>query len=111
LQSAIEKNDADLVENIIKCGADPNYLNEHEAKKEQVIEHYYNLSTIFSKSIKVLKENENPIKTLMQKVIDSLDHGKMKGHTNAVACILERDYEERFLQKLTENLKVETVKF
>jgi hypothetical protein len=43
------------------------YLNEHEAKKEQVIEHYYNLSTIFSKSIKVLKENENPIKTLMQK--------------------------------------------
>jgi ankyrin repeat protein len=30
LQSAIEKNDADLVENIIKCGADPNYLNELE---------------------------------------------------------------------------------
>ncbi|MCW8837708.1 MAG: potassium transporter TrkA, partial [Thiovulaceae bacterium] len=43
------------------------YQNEHEAHKEQVIEHYYNLSTIFSKSIKVLKENENPIKTLTQK--------------------------------------------
>ena len=43
------------------------YQNEHEAQKEQVIEHYYNLSTIFSKSIKVLKENENPIKTLKQK--------------------------------------------
>jgi hypothetical protein len=43
------------------------YQNEHEAQKEQVIEHYYNLSTIFSKSIKVLKENENPIKTLRQK--------------------------------------------
>jgi len=43
------------------------YLNEHEAHKEQVIEHYYNLSTIFSKSIKVLKENENPIKMLKQK--------------------------------------------
>lgn len=43
------------------------YQNEHEAYKEQVIEHYYNLSTIFSKSIKVLKESENPIKTLIQK--------------------------------------------
>jgi hypothetical protein len=43
------------------------YQNEHEAQKEQVIEHYYNLSTIFSKSIKVHKENENPIKVLRQK--------------------------------------------
>ena len=43
------------------------YQNEHEAQKEQVIEHYYNLSTIFSKNIKVLKENENPIRTLTQK--------------------------------------------
>ncbi|QFR49211.1 potassium transporter TrkA [Sulfurimonas lithotrophica] len=43
------------------------YQNEHEAYKEQVIEHYYNLSTIFSKNIKVLKENENPIKILSQK--------------------------------------------
>jgi hypothetical protein len=35
--------------------------------KEQVIEHYYNLATIFSKSIKVFKENENPIRALRQK--------------------------------------------
>ena len=44
-----------------------NYLNEHQEDKEQVIEHYYNLSTIFSKSIKVFKENENPIRTLKAK--------------------------------------------
>ncbi len=44
-----------------------NYMSEHQAEKEQVIEHYYNLSTIFSKSIKVIKESENPIRTLRQK--------------------------------------------
>lgn len=44
-----------------------NYLNEHQEDREQVIEHYYNLSTIFSKSIKVLKESENPLRTLKQK--------------------------------------------
>ncbi|MCK9453641.1 MAG: TrkA C-terminal domain-containing protein [Sulfurimonas sp.] len=44
-----------------------NYLNEHQEVKEQVIEHYYNLATIFSKSIKVIKENQNPIKKLKQK--------------------------------------------
>jgi hypothetical protein len=44
-----------------------NYLSEHQNEREQVIEHYYNLSTIFSKSIKVLKETENPIRTLQQK--------------------------------------------
>ena len=44
-----------------------NYLNEHQKDKEQVVEHYYNLSTIFSKSIKVFKENENPIRILKQK--------------------------------------------
>jgi len=44
-----------------------NYINEHQQEKEQVIEHYYNLSTIFSKSIKVIKESENPIRTLKQK--------------------------------------------
>ncbi|MDQ1245572.1 MAG: uncharacterized protein QG565_1913 [Campylobacterota bacterium] len=43
------------------------YLNEHQDAKEQVIEHYYNLSTIFSKSIKVIKESENPIKKLKKK--------------------------------------------
>ncbi len=44
-----------------------NYMNEHQEEKEQVVEHYYNLSTIFSKSIKVFKEDENPIRTLKQK--------------------------------------------
>lgn len=44
-----------------------NYLSEHQENKEEVIEHYYNLSTIFSKSIKVIKDNENPIRMLRQK--------------------------------------------
>jgi hypothetical protein len=44
-----------------------NYLSEHQDAKEQVIEHYYNLATIFSKTIKVMKENDNPIRTLQQK--------------------------------------------
>jgi len=44
-----------------------NYMHEHQEEKEQVIEHYYNLSTIFSKSIKIIEENDNPIKTLRQK--------------------------------------------
>jgi len=43
-----------------------NYLKEHQGEKEQVIEHFYNLSTIFSKSIKVFKEEENPIKLLKE---------------------------------------------
>jgi hypothetical protein len=44
-----------------------NYLSEHQDIKEQVIEHYYNLSSIFSKSIKVNKESENPIRMLRHK--------------------------------------------
>jgi hypothetical protein len=44
-----------------------NYLNEHQEDKEQVIEHFYNLSRIFSKSIKVFKDNNNPIRTLKAK--------------------------------------------
>ncbi|MCF6310550.1 MAG: potassium transporter TrkA [Sulfurimonas sp.] len=44
-----------------------NYISEHQEAKEQVIEHFYNLSTIFSKSIKVIKENENPINMLKDK--------------------------------------------
>jgi len=44
-----------------------NYENEHQSAIEEVIEHYYNLSTIFSKSIKVNKINENPIMTLKKK--------------------------------------------
>lgn len=41
-----------------------NYMSEHQEIREQVIEHYYSLSTIFSKSIKVVKDTENPIKAL-----------------------------------------------
>ena len=44
-----------------------NYLKEHQALKEQVIEHYYNLSTIFSKNIKVYKVEENPLRLLQKK--------------------------------------------
>ncbi len=44
-----------------------NYLSEHQDDKEQVIEHYNNLATIFTKSIKVIKDNENPIRTLRKK--------------------------------------------
>ncbi len=44
-----------------------NYISEHQEEKEQVIEHFYNLSTIFSKSIKVVKEKQNPIRILKQK--------------------------------------------
>ncbi len=44
-----------------------NYMSEHQEEKEQVIEHYTNLSTIFSKSIKIVKEDENPIRCLQQK--------------------------------------------
>jgi hypothetical protein len=44
-----------------------NYLNEHQDAKEQVIEHYFNLATIFSKNIKIIKESDNPIKKLKKK--------------------------------------------
>lgn len=44
-----------------------NYMSEHQEAKEQVIEHFYNLSTIFSKNIKVIKEKHNPIRVLKQK--------------------------------------------
>ena len=44
-----------------------NYLKEHQEQKEQVIEHYYNLSTIFSKSIKVFKVEENPLRLLQKR--------------------------------------------
>jgi hypothetical protein len=44
-----------------------NYVHEHQEEKAQVIEHYQNLSTIFSKSIKVIEEKENPIRVLKQK--------------------------------------------
>ncbi len=41
-----------------------NYLHEKDKNKEQVIEHFNNLSTIFSKTIKVTQCAENPIHTL-----------------------------------------------
>jgi hypothetical protein len=44
-----------------------NYMSEHQQEKEQVIEHYSNLATIFSKNIKVHQENENPIIILNRK--------------------------------------------
>ena len=44
-----------------------NYAVEHQEAKEQVIEHYNNLSTIFSKSIKVIDQDENPIRSLQRK--------------------------------------------
>ena len=44
-----------------------NYLKEHQDLKEQVIEHYYNLSAIFSKNIKVFKVEENPLRLLQKK--------------------------------------------
>ncbi len=44
-----------------------NYMQEHQDEKEQVLEHYSNLATIFSKNIKVVKAQENPIFKLKQK--------------------------------------------
>ncbi len=44
-----------------------NYLKEHQELKEQVVEHYYNLSAIFSKNIKVFKVEENPLRLLQKK--------------------------------------------
>ncbi|MBU1216294.1 potassium transporter TrkA [bacterium] len=44
-----------------------NYENEHQEIIEQVVEHYNNLAAIFSKSIKVVKSNDNPIRVLKKK--------------------------------------------
>jgi hypothetical protein len=44
-----------------------NYMLEHQEEREQVIEHFQNLSTIFSKTIKIIEENENPVRVLKQK--------------------------------------------
>ncbi|WP_297485995.1 TrkA C-terminal domain-containing protein [Sulfurimonas sp.] len=44
-----------------------NYMNEHQENREQVIEHFNNLSTIFSKSIKIYNESDNPIRRLKRK--------------------------------------------
>lgn len=44
-----------------------NYLNEHQEDKKQVIEHYKNLATIFTKSIKVIETEDNPLRVLKKK--------------------------------------------
>ncbi len=44
-----------------------NYLSEDQETNEQVIEHFNNLAAIFSKSIKVIEQSENPIRTLRKK--------------------------------------------
>lgn len=44
-----------------------NYMSEHQGQKEQVIEHFHNLSTIFSKNIKVIEDDDNSIAVLKQK--------------------------------------------
>lgn len=44
-----------------------NYKNEHQEFRDEAIEHFYNLSTIFSKTIKVNKIDENPLRTLQKK--------------------------------------------
>ena len=43
------------------------YLSDNQEENEQVIEHYKNLSTIFSKSIKATRENKNPLLALRQR--------------------------------------------
>ena len=44
-----------------------NYMKEHQGNKIQVIEHFKNLSNIFSKSIKIIEEEENPILRLKKR--------------------------------------------
>jgi uncharacterized protein len=44
-----------------------NYANEDQKEREQVIEHYRSLATIFSKNIKVTSTQQNPIRELNQR--------------------------------------------
>lgn len=44
-----------------------NYTSESSEVKIEVSEHYTNLSTIFSKTIKIIDKDENPIRALKQK--------------------------------------------
>ena len=44
-----------------------NYVNEKDEYKEQVIEHFNNLASIFSKSIKMTESQNNPIRQLQQR--------------------------------------------
>jgi hypothetical protein len=43
------------------------YTHEEEGRKGEVIEHFNNLSAIFSKSIQVVSQEENPIQTLRER--------------------------------------------
>lgn len=43
------------------------YLHDEEGKKGEIIEHFNNLSAIFSKSIQVVEQEENPIQTLRER--------------------------------------------
>jgi len=44
-----------------------NYTSEHSEVKAEITEHYNNLSTIFSKTIKIINKEENPIRALRKK--------------------------------------------
>lgn len=43
------------------------FMQEEHEEKDQIIEHYENLSAIFSKSIKIIEKEVNPIRFLKQK--------------------------------------------
>lgn len=43
------------------------YLHEEDGRKGEIIEHFNNLSAIFSKSIQVIEQEENPIQTLRER--------------------------------------------
>ncbi|OHD97530.1 MAG: potassium transporter TrkA, partial [Sulfurimonas sp. RIFCSPHIGHO2_12_FULL_36_9] len=83
-----------------------NYINEHQEAKEQVIEHYYNLSTIFSKNIKIIKDSENPIKKLKNKndFIQILPFTK-KLTKKKIYSLLSTD-SERLYHKLDDNHQI-----
>ena len=80
-----------------------NYMSEHQEAKAQVIEHYNNLSSIFSKKIEVLQESENPIKILQKKenFIQILPFTK-KLTNRRVYSILSTD-SEKLYHKLDDN--------
>jgi hypothetical protein len=43
------------------------YFHEEEGRKGEIIEHFNNLAAIFSKSIQVVGQEENPIQTLRER--------------------------------------------
>jgi len=44
-----------------------NYKSENQEIIAEIVEHYYNLSTIFSQNIKITENEENPIRYLLQR--------------------------------------------